>query len=229
MNFQGINKLSLLDYPGKVAAILYLDKCNFCCQYCHNWNTLIAPTDNEDIIFNDILSFLKKRVGILDGVVISGGEPTLMPDLEEKCRAIKELGYEIKLDTNGTNPEVVESLIKLGLIDYVAMDIKSSLDNYHLFTQCDELIAKVNKTINLLKQNKIDYEFRMTLIDEYHNEDVIKQVSELLKGSKRLYLQQFKVSDGVLNKNLHPVDEGLASRFVDILKSNIEVVELRGY
>ena len=229
MNFQGINKLSLLDYPGKVAAILYLDKCNFCCQYCHNWNTLIAPTDNEDIIFNDILSFLKKRVGILDGVVISGGEPTLMPDLEEKCRAIKELGYEIKLDTNGTNPEVVESLIKLGLIDYVAMDSKSSLDNYHLFTQCDELIAKVNKTINLLKQNKVDYEFRMTLIEEYHNEDIIKKVSELLKGSKRLYLQQFKVSDGVLNKNLHPVDEGLASRFVDILKSNIEVVELRGY
>ena len=229
MNFQGINKLSLLDYPGKVAAILYLDKCNFCCQYCHNWNTLIAPVDNEDIIFNDILSFLKKRVGVLDGVVISGGEPTLMPDLESKCRAIKELGYEIKLDTNGTNPEVVESLIKLGLIDYVAMDIKSSLDNYHLFTGNDELINNVSKSINLLKQNKVDYEFRMTLIDEYHNEDVIKIVSELLKGSKRLYLQQFKVSDGVLNKNLHPVDEGLASRFVDILKSNIEVVELRGY
>lgn len=229
MNFQGINKLSLLDYPGKVAAILYLDKCNFCCQYCHNWNTLIAPTDNEDIIFNDILAFLKKRVGILDGVVISGGEPTLMPDLIDKCQAIKDLGYEIKLDTNGTNPEVVESLIYKGLIDYVAMDIKSSLDNYHLFTQSDELIAKVNKTINLLKQNKIDYEFRMTLIDEYHNEDVINKVAVLLKGSKRLYLQQFKVSEGVLNKNLHPVDEGLASRFVDILKSNIDVVELRGY
>ncbi len=229
MNFQGINKLSLLDYPGKVAAILYIDKCNFCCEYCHNWNTLIAADDNEDLIFNDILSFLKKRVGILDGVVISGGEPTLMPDLKEKIKAIKELGYAIKLDTNGTHPEVVLDLINEGLIDYVAMDIKSSLDQYHLFCKNDKLIEQVSKTIELLKQNKVDYEFRMTLISEYHNEEVINKVKELIKGSKRLFLQQFKVSDGVLNKNLHPIDEGLANKFVSIFKEEIPEVELRGY
>ena len=97
MEFQGINKLSLLDYPGKVAAILYVDKCNFRCEFCHNWNTLIASSDNEDLIFDDILSFLRKRVGVLDAVVISGGEPTLMSDLEEKIRKIRELGYLIKL------------------------------------------------------------------------------------------------------------------------------------
>ena len=229
MEFKGLNKLSLLDYPGKVAAILYIDKCNFCCEYCHNWNTLIAPQDNEDIIFNDILSFLKKRVGVLDGVVVTGGEPTLMPDLESKIRAIRELGYSIKLDTNGTHPEVVEDLYNKGLIDYVAMDIKSSLDDYHRFTKDDKAIANVAKTIEFLKSNILDYEFRMTLIDEYHNEDIIRKISNLLKGSKRFYLQQFKVSDGVLNKNLHPVDEGIASKYVEILSQDINEVALRGY
>lgn len=229
MNFQGINKLSLLDYPGKVAAILYIDKCNFRCEYCHNWNTLIACDDNEDLIFEDILSFLRKRVGVLDGVVISGGEPTLMPDLEDKIRAIKELGYAIKLDTNGTHPEVVENLINKGLIDYVAMDIKSSLDEYNRFCKNDELISNVKKTIELLKQKKVDYEFRTTLINEYHNKEIIKKIAELLKGSKRLFLQQFKVSDGVINKNLHPVDEGLANHYVEILSQYVDEVALRGY
>lgn len=229
MEFQGINKLSLLDYPGKVAAILYIDKCNFRCEYCHNWNTLIAAEDNEDLIFNDILSFLKKRVGILDGVVISGGEPTLMPNLEEKIRAIKELGYLIKLDTNGTHPEVVKDLVSKGLIDYVAMDIKSSLDDYHRFCNNDTLINKVKESIELLKSGIVDYEFRMTLIEEYHSLEVINKVKETLKGAKRLFLQQFKVSDGVINKNLHPVDEGLANKFATILSQSVETVELRGY
>ena len=229
MEFQGINKLSLLDYPGKVAAILYIDKCNFRCEYCHNWNTLIAAEDNEDLIFNDILSFLKKRVGVLDGVVISGGEPTLMPNLEEKIRAIKELGYSIKLDTNGTHPEVVKDLISKGLIDYVAMDIKSSLDDYHRFCNNDTLIEKVKESIELLKSGIVDYEFRMTLIEEYHNLDVINKVKDTLKRAKRIYLQQFKVSDGVINKDLHPVDEGLANKFVEIISQSVETVELRGY
>ena len=229
MEFQGINKLSLLDYPGKVAAILYIDKCNFRCEYCHNWNTLIAASDNEDLIFNDILAFLKKRVGILDGVVISGGEPTLMPNLEEKIRAIKELGYSIKLDTNGTHPEVIKDLVSKGLIDYIAMDIKSSLDDYHRFCHNDSLIEKVKESIELLKSGIVDYEFRMTLIDEYHSLEVITKVKDTLKGSKRLYLQQFKVSDGVINKDLHAVDEGLANKFVEILSQSVETVELRGY
>ena len=229
MEFQGLNKLSLLDYPGKVAAILYMNKCNFCCEFCHNWNSLIAAKDNEDIIFDDILSFLKKRIGVLDGVVVTGGEPTLMPDLEDKISKIKELGYLVKLDTNGTNPEVVKNLVDKHLIDYVAMDVKSSLEEYARFTKDDKLFSKVEETIKYLKSNVIDYEFRCTLISEYHSEDVIRKMSKLLKGGKKLYLQQFKVSDGVLNKNLHPVDEGLANKFVDIFRKDIDVVELRGY
>lgn len=229
MEFQGINKLSLLDYPGKVCAILYVDKCNFHCDYCHNWNTLIAPNDNEDIFFDDILSFLKKRVGVLDAVVISGGEPTLMPDLEDKIRQIKELGYLVKLDTNGSHPEVVRNLINKGLLDYIAMDIKSSIDEYHRFTNNKDLIPQVKESISLLKENKVDYEFRMTLMEEYHNEEIIKKVGELIQGSKRIFLQQFKDSDGVANKNLHPVDEGLANHYVEILSQYVDEVSLRGY
>ena len=229
MEFQGINKLSLLDYPGKVAAILYIDKCNFRCEFCHNWNTLIAADNNEDLIFEDILAFLRKRVGVLDGVVISGGEPTLMPDLEDKIRAIRELGYAIKLDTNGANPEVVKDLVAKGLIDYIAMDVKSSLDEYHRFTNDNHLIENVKKTIEFLKQDKVDYEFRTTLISEYHNEAVINKIAKLLKGGKRLFLQQFKESEGVLNKNLHPTDEGLANHYVEFLSQYVDEVSLRGY
>ena len=229
MEFTGINKLSLLDYPGKVAAILYVDKCNFRCEFCHNWNTLIACEDNEDLVFEDILSFLRKRVGVLDAVVISGGEPTLMPDLEDKIRKIRELGYLIKLDTNGSNPEVVEDLISKGLLDYIAMDVKSSLEEYGRFTNNKVFFDKVKESIELLKQNKVDYEFRMTLISEYHNEKIIKDVANLVKGAKRLFLQQYKESEGVLNKNLHPVDEGLANQFVEILSQYVDEVSLRGY
>ena len=135
----------------------------------------------------------------------------------------------MKLDTNGTNPEVVEHLISAGLIDYVAMDIKSSLDDYHRFVKADSLIANVAKTIELLKSNKVDYEFRITLIEEYHSKEVIEKIAALLNGAKRFYLQQFKVSDGVLNKNLHPVDEGVANSYVEILSQYIDEVELRGY
>ena len=229
MEFISINTLSLLDYPEKVAAILYVQPCNFRCPFCHNWKTLITNKEIECIPFNEILSFLSKRVGILDGVVISGGEPTLMPDLKEKIKKIKELGYLVKLDTNGTNPEILEDLINSKLIDYVAMDVKNSLDDYEGVSGVKPNIEKLQKSIEILKQNKVDYEFRMTLINEFHNETNIRKIATLLKGSKRFYLQKFMVSDGVENKNLHHVDEGLANIYKDILSKDIEVVELRGY
>ena len=229
MEFISINTLSLLDYPEKVAAILYVQPCNFRCPFCHNWRTLITNQEIECIPFEEILSFLSKRVGVLDGVVISGGEPTLMPDLKVKIEKIKELGYLVKLDTNGTNPEIMEDLIDSKLIDYVAMDVKNSLDSYEGVSGVKPNIEKIQKSINILKQNKVDYEFRMTLINEFHNESNIRKIAELLKGSKRFYLQKFMVSDGVENKNLHHVDEGLANIYKDILSKDIEVVELRGY
>jgi len=228
MEFVGISKLSLLDYPGKMAAILFTRGCNFRCPFCHNGLTLLENV-SEDILFEDVLSFLKKRVGVLEGVVISGGEPTLMPGLADKIKQIKELGYCVKLDTNGTNPEIVKDLIDKKLIDYVAMDIKNSPNKYSLTTDANIDIKKIEETINILKNSGIEYEFRTTLINEFHSEKDIIEMGEFIKGSKQLYLQQFKISDGVLNKNLHPVDEDLANKFKDILSKYISKVELRGY
>lgn len=228
MNFVGISKLSLLDYPNKMSAILFTKGCNFKCPFCHNGLTLLDNSAKE-IPFEEILDFLKKRVGVLDGVVISGGEPTLMPDLKDKIIAIKKLGYLVKLDTNGTNPEIVRDLINLRLIDYVAMDIKNCMIKYDLTTNSCVDQNKILKTIQILMSSGIDYEFRTTLINEFHSFEDIEEMGKMIKGSKAIFLQQFKVSDGVINKNLHPVDEDLANKYKEILQKYVSKVELRGY
>ena len=229
MEFVSINKLSLLDYPEKVSCIIFTPSCNFCCPYCHNWKTLIEG-DLPYIPFEDILSFLKKRIGILDGAVISGGEPTLMSDLPDKIRKIRELGFLVKLDTNGSNPEMLQKLINENLVNYVAMDIKHDLDKYQDIIHNPSIdLSKVQKSIEILKQNKVDYEFRTTLIREHHDVDSIYKIGKLLEGAKRLYLQKFLISDGVQDKSLHEVSEDVANRYVNILGEYIELVDLRGY
>lgn len=230
MEFVSINKLTLLDYPEKVACVLYTPTCNFACPYCHNWETLIKenlpPLDFE----NDIISFLKKRIGILDGVVVSGGEPTLMKELPEKIKTIKELGYLVKLDTNGSNPKMLKELIENNLIDYVAMDIKHSFNKYYdIIVNRNIDLKDLEESINILKENKVDYEFRITLIEEYHDKESIYEIGKLLEGSKRLFLQQYKLSDGVSDKSLHVVKEETVNEYQKILEEYIEEVELRGY
>ena len=199
------------------------------CPYCHNWETLIeerlAPLN-----FEDILSFLHKRVGILDGVVISGGEPTLMDDLPSKIKKIKELGYLVKLDTNGSNPDMLKELIDNNLIDYVAMDIKHSFSKYYdVIVNKNVNLDDIKESIEILMENKVDYEFRITLIEEYHDLDSIYEIGKMLEGSKKLFLQQYKLSDGVRDKSLHEVKEETANKYVEILSQYIELVELRGY
>ena len=229
MEFVAINKLSLLDYPGKVSCILYTRGCNFRCPYCHNGLTLL-DNQSDFVMFEDILSFLKKRVGILDGVVISGGEPTLMPDLEEKIIEIKKLGFLVKLDTNGTNPDLLKSLIDNKLIDYVAMDIKAPLHKYGKVVNNPKVdTEKIAKSIEILKSDVIDYEFRTTLVEELINEVDVFAIGKMLEGAKRLYLQQYKLSEGVINKDLHHVDRDLADKFRNILLEYVSEVELRGY
>ena len=230
MEFVSINKLTLLDYPEKVACVLYTPTCNFACPYCHNWETLIKenlpPLDFE----KDIISFLKKRVGILDGVVVSGGEPTLMKELPEKIKIIKELGYLVKLDTNGSNPKMLKELIDKKLIDYVAMDIKHSFNKYYdIIVNRNVDLKDLEESINILKENKVDYEFRITLIEEYHDKESIYEIGKLLEGSKRLFLQQYKLSAGVSDKTLHAVREETAKEYQKILEEYIDEVELRGY
>ncbi len=182
--FVGLEKLSLVDYDGKLACTLFTEGCNFSCPFCHNRN-LAEATFNKAIPFDEILTFLKERVNKLEGVVITGGEPTLMNDLPQKILAIKKLGFLIKLDTNGYKPDVLSYLIDNKLIDYIAMDIKNSLENYHQITGILNINTNnILKSIKLIQESGIDYEFRTTLVKEFHTIEDIKKISKLLKGSK---------------------------------------------
>lgn len=228
MEFVGIEKLSLVDFDHHLSATLFTPGCNFRCPFCHN-SSLVVSSNYQIIPFDDILSFLRKRVGVLDAVVITGGEPTLHKDLVNKIIKIKELGYLVKLDTNGTNPEMIKELINLKLIDYIAMDVKNCFDKYPLTSGSNQYLEKVKESISYLKENHIDYEFRTTLVKEFHALEDIKKMSNELEGSKKLRLQLFKSSGDCIKDGLHPVDKTTAKEFLKVLKNHIEDVSLRGY
>lgn len=228
MDFVGIDKFSLLDYDENVSVVIFAPTCNYRCPFCHNGDSVLGS--NFSIPFEDILSFLKSRVGLIDAVVVSGGEPTLMNDLEEKIEKIKELGFKIKLDTNGTNPEVLNKLLRKNLINYVAMDIKNSEDKYAETVGVNNpLMGKIKQSISIIMNSGIDYEFRTTLVAEYHTKESIEKMGELIKGAKKLFLQKFVDREGVIKKGLHPVEEVWASSYKDILSNYVSKVELRGY
>lgn len=228
MDFVGIDKFSILDYEDKISCVLFCKPCNFRCPFCHNGTTVLEA--DTTIPFQDILDFLNTRKGLIDAVVVSGGEPTLMPDLKEKITALKNMGFLIKLDTNGTNPQIIKELYEEHLIDYVAMDIKNSFEKYPLTTgtKCVD-IEKIKQSINYLISSGIDYEFRTTLIDEFHDIEDIKKMGEMLKGAKKLYFQKFVERDSCIQKGLHEVDEAKAKQFVSVLQGIIPQVNLRGY
>ena len=228
MRIGGYDKLSTVDYPGEMACAIFLVGCNFNCGYCHN-PSLISG-DGNYIPKEEVMDYLKLRKDMLDAVCISGGEPTCNPDLKDFIKEIKALGYKVKLDTNGTNPKMLKELVESGLVDYVAMDVKGSLMKYKEIAGAPHLdLDNIQKSIDLLKSDVVDYEFRTTIVDEFHNEVDMMSMGRLLKGAKRLYLQKFQISDGVINKNLHPVDEDSINKFVDILKEYIDEVDTRGY
>ena len=228
MAIVGIDKLSLLDYEDKVAVVLFSHACNFRCPFCHNGTTVLEA---ETVIpFEDILEYLESRKGLIDAVVVSGGEPTLMPDLKEKIIKLRELGFLIKLDTNGNNPEAIKDLYESGLIDYVAMDIKNSFKMYPVTVGVkNAYLDKVSKSIQYLMSSGIDYEFRTTLVDEFHDAQCIREMGETLKGAKRLYLQKFVDRESCIQRGLHQVSKEKAELFLEILKPFIDKVSLRGY
>ena len=172
--FCGIEKLSLVDFDGYVSCTLFTGGCNYRCPFCHN-SPLIKNQPTIDM--EEIFSYLNKRKKMIDAVVITGGEPTLHNELPNVIAQIRELGFKIKLDTNGTNPKMLKELIDNKLIDYVAMDIKSSFDNYHVVTGVSNpLLNNVKESIHILKTSDIDFEFRTTLVKEYHDLDAINQI-----------------------------------------------------
>ena len=227
MEFVGIDKFSLLDYDEKVSAVLFSPACNFRCPFCHNGESVLNA--NTPIPFDEILDYLKSRVGLIDAVVFTGGEPTIMPELVERIKKVKELGFLIKLDTNGTNPGIVEELLNEGLLDYIAMDIKNSEARYAETAGCPGIrMENIKKTIKIIENSSINYEFRTTLVKEFHNEKSIREMAELVRGAKRLFLQKFVDREGVIQKGLHDVSIEEANKFREILSEAVPT-ELRGY
>ncbi len=193
MNIAGFQKSSFVDFPGIISCVVFTPGCNMKCGYCHNKHILSADAPKIDAL--EVMDYLNKRKGMLKGVVVSGGEPTLQPDLEAFIASVKTLGYMVKLDTNGTNPDVVKSLCEKGYIDYVAMDIKANIEKYSLVAGCNIDIEKVLKTVAFLKESGISHEFRTTFCPELTKEDIL-EISKNIVGESDYYLQQYRQVEG---------------------------------
>ncbi|MBU2456910.1 anaerobic ribonucleoside-triphosphate reductase activating protein, partial [Patescibacteria group bacterium] len=199
----GLQKFSVLDYPGHISAIIFTKGCNFKCQFCYN-PMLVYPSkkDHTLILENDLFYFLKKRIGKLDSVVITGGEPTVQQDLPKFIQKIKKLNYLVKLDTNGTNPEMLKNLIQKNLINYIAMDIKAPLEKYNQITGVEVDFNKIQKSIKIIMQSNLPYEFRTTVVPKFLDAEDIKKIGELIQGAKKWFLQNFKSNTDLVNKKL---------------------------
>ncbi len=191
MQIKGWVKSTLLDYPGRVAACLFCGSCNLRCPNCHNRQLVLTPHDLPDIPDTEVFAFLQRRRGLLDGVVISGGEPTLQPDLPDFCRHVHELGFLVKLDTNGYRPEMLKHLLDQGLLDYVAMDLKAPPSKYSHLSGIDIDIQRIQQSIDVLMNGTTDYEFRTTVVPGMLTDQDIEAIARWISGAQRYFLQQF--------------------------------------
>ena len=229
MLFCGLQKTTLLDYPEHVAATVFLGGCNFRCPYCQNSDLLLDPVSYAAYTKQDILSYLQKRKNILTGVCITGGEPTLQPDLEELITEIRSLGYDIKLDTNGSKPDVLKSLCEKKLIDYVAMDIKHTREKYNTVCRWDAFsIENISESVSFLLQGNVPYEFRTTVARELHSKEDILSIGDWLAGADAYYLQAYRESEQVIDPVFSSYSYEELTEFQTLLKAKISTVEIRG-
>ncbi len=228
MEIHGLQKLTLLDYPGHTACTVFFAGCNFYCPFCHN-SELINPKIAQPLMDEqELLEFLQKRQGLLDGVCISGGEPTLQPDLPYLLKEIKKLGYKIKLDTNGTMPKVIKHLTDNNLVDYIAMDIKTSLENYSNLAGVETNIDAVRASVEFIMFCGIEYEFRTTVIKNLHKTSDFSAIGQWLKGARAYYLQPFVQRDTVPIAGLSAPDDQELQNFLVEIKKYIPNASIRG-
>ena len=228
MHIEAYQKLTLLDYPGRTAATIFTHGCNFRCPFCHNAGLVVRPSEST-IDEEEILGYLEKRKKLLDGICITGGEPLLQKDISDFIRKVKAIGYLVKLDTNGSNPDKLSELINEGIIDYVAMDIKNSLDKYAITAGIpQDIVPKIEKSVEVLLHSSIDYEFRTTVVREFHTADDIRAIGEWLRGSQHYYLQQFVDSGDLVGRNCHGHDALTLRAFLRIAEPYFASVGIRG-
>ncbi len=227
MKISGFQKLSLVDFDGHISATIFVSGCNFACPFCHNAG--LVKGSEPELDQEEILEYLRHRFGLLDSVCISGGEPTLYADLPQFIVKVKQMGYEIKLDTNGTNPDMIKYLVENKLIDYIAMDIKNCYDNYSKTIGKNYDIDIIQQSIQYIMNCGIDYEFRTTLVSQLHTFDDIKKISKMIRNAKRYYLQKFEDSGNCMESNLTEVPKDDANMFLGYLRDSIPNTKLRGY
>lgn len=227
MNIQGYQKLTLLDFPGKVACTVFTGGCNFKCPFCHNASLVLSPNEFKSAQ-EDIFIYLSSRKGIIDGVCITGGEPLLQPDIEDFIVKVKELGLLVKLDTNGSFPSKLKTLLDKGLLDYVAMDIKASKENYSKLCGADINIKDIEKSVEILKESNIPYEFRTTAVKELHTKEDFYNIGLWLKGTERYFIQGFVDSGNLIKEGLSAFSADEMKELLKEVEQNIPEAQLRG-
>ena len=228
MNIHGLQKMTLLDFPGHVACTVFLGSCDFRCPFCHNFE-LACGNEKPVMTEDELITFLEGRTSLLDGVAFTGGEPCLHKDLPELIKKIRAMGYPVKLDTNGYHPEMVEMLIDEKLVDYIAMDIKNSGEKYAMTCGIPSVdMEKIGRSIDLIMNRAKDYEFRTTCVAELHEAEDFEKMGEMIKGAKKYFLQAFTDRESVPFGNLHAPSYEKMAEFAEISRKYALNVELRG-
>ena len=228
MKIHGLQKMTLLDFPGHVACTVFFGGCDLRCPFCHNFE-LVDGTAEPIMTVEELLSFLNKRQGLLDGVAFTGGEPCLQKDLPELLETIKGMGYKIKLDTNGNHPDMLEKLLELHLVDYVAMDIKNSPEQYARTVGLKEIdLTNIRRSVCMLLEDRVDYEFRTTVVEQFHEEKDFEAIGQMIQGAKRYFLQAFTDRDSVPFGNLSAPSKKAMLRYAEIAGKYVQDVQIRG-
>ncbi len=192
MQIKGFQKTSLVDYPGKIVSVIFLTNCNFRCPYCHNPEIVLNDPKIEEIPEEEVINYIIAKKKWIDGICITGGEPSLHKDLDKFIAKVKKGGFLVKLDTNGSNPDMIKDLLDKKLLDFISMDIKSNLDNYEKVAKTKVDLEKIKQSVDLIKNSEIDYEFRTTVLPELHTREDLKKIGEWLKRSKSFAIQNFR-------------------------------------
>lgn len=229
MKIHGFQKTTLLDFPGKVACTVFTGGCNFRCPYCHNASLVLHPDKAPTIVEDEIISYLYKRRGIVDGLCVTGGEPLMNADIESFLRRVKEAGVNIKIDTNGTFPDRLKQLVKDGLCDYVAMDIKNCPEKYGVTVGVPNLVLDgVKKSVDFLLSGAVDFEFRTTTSKELHSPEDFDKIGRWIKGAPRYFIQAYKNSDGQIEGGLTPMTKDEYLECLAKVKPYVKDASLRG-
>lgn len=230
MIIKGLQKTTLLDFPGKLACTIFTAGCNFRCPFCHNSSLVVRAGEVDEIPMESFLSYISKRKGLLDGVAITGGEPLLNPDIDELMRKIRAEGLLIKLDTNGAYPDRLEALLDEGLVDYVAMDIKNTKEKYALTAGLDESfdISTIERSIDVIMKKAPDYEFRTTVVRELHTPEDLVAISEWITDAKNYFLQKYVDSGDILAEGFSAYSDGEMLDMLGLVRKKMPQTILRG-